>query len=104
MRIVLQKSKVATQQIFRENAKSKTIADSDILNRVAEVASGFDARGCVPSRLYAKATPKPAEFLIVGANRLLQQYRHFADELDVRDHGSYWGSSGHALARVEWRD
>src|SRR5581483_9967410 len=47
---------------------------------------------------------KPAEFSIVGANRLLQQYRHFADELDVRDHGSYWGSSGHALARVEWRD
>jgi hypothetical protein len=53
--IVLQKSKVATQQIFRENRKQKTIADSDTHNRVAEVACGFDARGCVPSRLYTKA-------------------------------------------------
>ena len=55
--IVLQKSKVATQQIFRENTKQKTIADSGILNRVAEVACEFDARGCVPSRLYTKVAP-----------------------------------------------
>src|SRR5215510_5483540 len=55
--IVLQKSKVATQQIFRENTKQKTIADSGILNRVAEVAGEFDARGCVPSRLYTKVAP-----------------------------------------------
>jgi hypothetical protein len=55
--IVLQKSKVATQEIFRENTKRKTIADSGTLNRVAEVACGFDARACVPSRLYTKARP-----------------------------------------------
>src|SRR5262245_57611240 len=55
--IVLQKSKVATQQIFRENTKQKTIADSGILNRVAEVACEFDARGCAPSRLYTKVAP-----------------------------------------------
>jgi hypothetical protein len=46
--IVLQKSKVAAHQIFRENTKQKTIGDSRILNRVGEVAGGFDARGCVP--------------------------------------------------------
>src|SRR5262249_20100561 len=34
-----------------------TIADSGTLNRVAEVACGFDARGYVPSRLYTKAAP-----------------------------------------------
>jgi hypothetical protein len=54
---VLQKSKVATQQIFRENTIPDTIADSGTLNRVAEFACGFDARGCVPSRLYTKAAP-----------------------------------------------
>jgi hypothetical protein len=54
---VLQKSKVATHQIFRENTKQKTIGDSRILNRVGEVAGGFDARGCVPSRVYTKAAP-----------------------------------------------
>ena len=54
---MLQKSKVATQQIFRENTKQKTIADSGTLNRAAEVACGFDATACVPSRLYTKAEP-----------------------------------------------
>jgi hypothetical protein len=42
---VLQKSKVATQQIFRENTIPDTIADSGTLNRVAEVACRFNARG-----------------------------------------------------------
>jgi hypothetical protein len=55
--ILLQKSKVATTQIFRENAKQETIADSYIFNRVAEVACEFDARGRVPSRLYTKVAP-----------------------------------------------
>jgi hypothetical protein len=54
---VLQKSKVATPQILRENAKQGKIADSYILNRVAEVDREFDARGRVPSRLYTKVAP-----------------------------------------------
>jgi hypothetical protein len=29
---------------------------------------------------------------------------HFADKLDVRCHGSYWGSSGLAFAGLKWRD
>jgi hypothetical protein len=28
----------------------------------------------------------------------------FADKLDVRCHGSYWGSSGLAFAGLKWRD
>ena len=41
--IVLQKSKVAALQIFRENEKRETIADSHTLNRVTEVVSEFNA-------------------------------------------------------------
>jgi hypothetical protein len=29
---------------------------------------------------------------------------HFDDKLDVRCHGSYLRSSGHALAGVKWHD
>jgi hypothetical protein len=46
--IVLQKAKVAAPRIFRENNKRETVADSYTLNRAAEVASEFDARGSVP--------------------------------------------------------
>ena len=42
---MLQKSKVATPQIFRENTKQETMADSYILNLVAEVAREFNMRG-----------------------------------------------------------
>ncbi len=42
--IVLQKSKVAGQRIFRENTKRKAIADSYNLNRVTEVACEFNVR------------------------------------------------------------
>jgi len=56
-RIVLQKSKVAAARIFRENKKRETITDSYPLNRVAEVAGEFNARGSVPSRIYMKAAP-----------------------------------------------
>ena len=52
--IVLQKSKVEAHRIFSENTKRETIADSYILNRVAEVACELDVRGCVPSHLYTK--------------------------------------------------
>jgi hypothetical protein len=76
---VLQKSKVATQQIFRENTKQKTIADSGTLNRVAEVACKFDARGCVPSHLYTKAAPTARRILIIGARGLLQHNRHTSE-------------------------
>jgi len=55
--IVLQKSKVAAPRIFRENKKRETITDSYILNRVAEVAGEFNARGSSPSRLYTKDAP-----------------------------------------------
>jgi hypothetical protein len=55
--IVLQKSKVATPRIFRENKKRKMIADSYTLNRVAEIAGEFDARGPVPPHLYTKDAP-----------------------------------------------
>jgi hypothetical protein len=54
---VLQKSKVATPRIFRENKKRKMIADSYTLNRVAEIAGEFDARGPVPPHLYTKDAP-----------------------------------------------
>jgi hypothetical protein len=53
----LQKSKVAAPRIFRENKKRGTITDSYTLNRVAEAAGEFDARGSVPSRLYTKGAP-----------------------------------------------
>ena len=60
---MLQKSKVATQQISRENAKQKTIADSAILNRVAEVACAFDARRCVPpTSLHENRAYSPQNF------------------------------------------
>jgi hypothetical protein len=42
--IVLQKSKVVGLQIFRENTKRETIADSYNLNRVTEVAYEFNVR------------------------------------------------------------
>jgi hypothetical protein len=42
--IVLQKSKVAGQRIFRENTKRETIADSYNVNRVTEVACEFNVR------------------------------------------------------------
>jgi hypothetical protein len=55
--ILLQKSKVAAPQIFRENKKRKTITDSYTFDRVAEAAGEFDARGSVPSRFYTKGAP-----------------------------------------------
>ena len=42
--IVLQKSKVASPRIFRENTKRETIADLYNLNRVTEVACEFNVR------------------------------------------------------------
>ena len=54
---MLQKSKVATPRIFRENKKRKMIADSYTLNRVAEIAGEFDARGHVPPHLYTEDAP-----------------------------------------------
>ena len=42
--IVLQKSKVAGLQIFRENTKREAIADSYNLIRVSEVAYEFNTR------------------------------------------------------------
>ena len=42
--IVLQKSKVAGLQIFRENTKREAIADSCNLIRVSEVAYEFNTR------------------------------------------------------------
>jgi hypothetical protein len=54
---VLQESKVAAARIFRENKKRETITASYTLNRVAEVAGKFNARGSVPSRIYMKAAP-----------------------------------------------
>jgi hypothetical protein len=59
--IVLQKSKVAAPRIFRENKKRETIPDSCALNRVAEVAGEFNARGSPPSRLYTKDAPTARE-------------------------------------------
>ena len=58
---MLQKSKVAAPRIFRENNKREAIADSYTLNRAAEVASEFDARGSFPSRLYTKDAPTARE-------------------------------------------
>jgi hypothetical protein len=52
--ILLQKSNVAAPRIFRENKMRETITDSYTLNRVAEVAGEFNARGSLPSRLYTK--------------------------------------------------
>jgi hypothetical protein len=54
---VLQKSKVATPRIFRENKKRKMIADSYTLNRVAEIAGEFDAREPIPPHLYTEDAP-----------------------------------------------
>ena len=54
---MLQKSKVAAPRIFSENKKRETIADSYILNRVAEVAGELDVRGRLPPRLYTKDAP-----------------------------------------------
>src|SRR5580704_4773672 len=55
--IVLQKSKVADLQIFRENMKRETIADSYNLNRATEVACEFSVRRWGPSHLYTKTAP-----------------------------------------------
>ena len=53
----MQKSKVATPRIFRENKRRETIADSYTLNRVAEIAGEFDARRPVPPHLYTEDAP-----------------------------------------------
>ena len=53
----MQKSKVATPRIFREDKRWETIADSYTLNRVAEIAGEFDARRPVPPHLYTKDAP-----------------------------------------------
>ena len=55
--IVLQNSKVAAAGIFRENKKRETITNSCTLNRGAEIAGEFNARGSVPSRLYTEDAP-----------------------------------------------
>ena len=77
--IVLQKSKVAGRRIFRENPKRQALANSYDLNRITEVACEFNVRRRGPSHLYTKARLQPAEFLNPSAKRLLQQYRHLAD-------------------------
>ena len=45
---MLQKSKVVAPRIFRENRKRETITELYALNRVAEVAGEFNARGSSP--------------------------------------------------------
>jgi len=42
--ILLQKSKVAGREIFRENTTRELIADSYALNRVTEVACAFSVK------------------------------------------------------------
>jgi hypothetical protein len=42
--IVLQKSKVAEPEIFRENTNREAITDSYKLNRITEVAGEFKVR------------------------------------------------------------
>ena len=54
---MLQNSKVAVPRIFRENKKRETITNSYTLSRGAEIASEFNARGSVPSRLYTEDAP-----------------------------------------------
>jgi len=44
LRIVLQKSKVASVRIFGENLEREAIDDSDNLSRVTEVAYEFSVR------------------------------------------------------------
>jgi hypothetical protein len=61
--ILLQNSKVVAPQIFRESKKRETIADSYSLNRAAEVAGEFDARGPVPPHLYTKDAPTARKIL-----------------------------------------
>ena len=71
--IVLQKWKVAGLRIFRENTTRAAIANLYNLNRVTEVASVSFARADeVPHIFTRNARLQPAEFLIIGAKRLLQ--------------------------------
>jgi hypothetical protein len=59
---VLQKSKVAAARIFRENKKREPITASYTLNRVAEVAGEFNARGSVPTYLRESRAYSPQNF------------------------------------------
>jgi hypothetical protein len=90
----LQKTKVAAPEIFRENKKRGTIADSYTFNRVALSREDLCRHVFTP-----KARLQPAEFLITCAKRLLQQYRHEADlprcpteiRFGVRSRTSHYG-------------
>jgi hypothetical protein len=53
----LQKSKVASVQIFGETLKREAIDDSDNLSRVTEAAYEFSLRRWGPSDLYTKSAP-----------------------------------------------
>src|SRR3984957_2789895 len=55
--ILLQKSKVASVQIFGQIPKRETIDDSYILSRVTEVAYEFSVSRRGPSDLYTKNAP-----------------------------------------------
>ena len=81
---MLQKSKVAGLRIFRENMKRQTIADSNNLNHVTEVACEFNVRRWDPSHLYTKTAPVARRifdhqckttFATISAKRLLQHNR-----------------------------
>ena len=61
--IVLQKSKVAAPRFFSENKKRETIANSYILNRIAEVAGELDVRGRLPpTSLHERCAYGPQNF------------------------------------------
>jgi hypothetical protein len=52
----------------------------------------------VPHIFTRNARLQLAEFLIIGAKRLLQHNRHLADKLTAQGFVAYWGKSGHRSA------
>ncbi len=60
--ILFAKVERCTPRIFRENKRRETIADSYTLNRVAEIAGEFDARGPVPHIFTPKSAYSPQNF------------------------------------------
>src|SRR5215510_7136769 len=76
--ILLQNSKVAGPQIFRKKTEREVVADSYNLNRITKSPVSLSQGDEVPHIFTRKPRPRPAEFSVTSAKRLLQQNRPIA--------------------------
>jgi hypothetical protein len=83
---------------FLANGANEPQSPVDVASKaVTEVACEFIANYVVPQTIVRSPRVRPAKFVLLGAKRLLQQYRLFSDVSPSLSNVRSWGSKEHVL-------